>query len=109
MFYSFAFYYVCFELKGRGKSTMSKTIFTFAALVAFILAPSISFAGDAKVSYTAKKQGRVAFEKQTTQDETAAQENFDPAQIEPAAGGYEPQPVEEKDAAAQAIKLPRKN
>jgi len=85
--------------------------FVMAALVVFVISPVAVYADSLKVSYSAKKQGRVAFENKA-QDEVAASKDAtavsNPADIEPAAGDYEPEGVKE-DTVARSIKLPRKN
>ena len=93
---------------------MLKTkLITLAAFVAFIAAPTLVSAEDGtpKVSYSAKKQGRVAFQNKT-QDETAAAQDvgtFNPADIEPAAGSFEPQNNTQENSLADSLRLPRKN
>jgi hypothetical protein len=63
-----------------------------------------------KVSYSAKKQGRVAFQDNAPQGQiTAAEEATDPASIEPAAGGFEPAEQTQEKSLSDTMKLPRKN
>lgn len=71
-------------------------LMTIAALAAFIVVPGFASAdeGTGRVSYFAKKQGRVVFQDRTqdtasaAQDTAAGQDN--PAGIEPAAGDAQP-------------------
>jgi hypothetical protein len=97
---------------------MTKTpLILIAALASFVFVPSLAFAGDAapKISYTAKKQGRVHFQDKTEDQAAAAQDasttldDVNPADIEPAAGGYEPEDRKEESSLADSLKLPRKN
>ncbi len=82
--------------------------FTYALCLTFAIAPiSASFAG--APDYSKKKSGGVAFP--TNEENVAAtdenQDEVDPSQIEPAAGGYEEEEAEEKTL-AEEMKLPRK-
>lgn len=83
-----------------------------AVLTAFIATPKLVIAGEGapKISYAAKKQGRVGFQIKTQEETVAAQdiETTNPADIEPAAG-VEEQAAPQEDKVAKSIKLPRKN
>ncbi len=94
------------------------TLILTAACAAFLLTPIAATAGDApKISYAAKKQGLVHFKDKTAaeapaaaeQDQTSSLENTNPADIEPAAGGYEPEERDEENKLSESIRLPRKN
>jgi len=90
---------------------MLKTKLTLVAVVAaFAFAPSISFAGDApSVSYSAKKKGMVQFQDKAADTVSATADSFEgvnPADIEPAAGGYDVETTTK--SVAEKIQLPRK-
>ena len=82
---------------------------SMAVIAAFVMSP-VAFAGDApKISYSAKKQGKVGFQDRA-KDQTAATQGIkDPVDIEPAAGGYEPANDMHKTAVSKSMRLPRKN
>jgi len=90
-----------------------KPIFTLA-LTAFILSPALVSADEGKsVSYGLKKQGRVHFQDKSTKSEPAAVQDVTdavhPADIEPAAGGFEPvEAMTDKKSVSQRMRLPRK-
>jgi|MDSW01.1.fsa_nt_gb preprotein translocase subunit SecF len=91
---------------------MLKTrIITLAVLAAFMITPAAVSAETPSVSYSAKKQGRVAFENKT--EEQAAAEDVtndtNPAEIEPAAGETVFEERNQDDSFANSMKLPRKN
>lgn len=93
---------------------IKNTLIAVAALSAFMIVPTIASAEDSapKINYAAKKQGRVAFENVKEDQVSAVKEGvneINPADIEPAAGGYEPQAVTPENTVAKSIKLPRKN
>lgn len=88
---------------------MSKLkFFTFAICLAFAIAPiSASFAG--APDYSKKKSGGVAFTPdEPAEDTTEATDETNPADIEPAAGGYEEEETNEENSLADDMKLPRK-
>lgn len=90
---------------------MLKTKFiAMAALTAFIMAPTLAVAEDGapKVSYSAKKQGRVVFQDRAAATQETATGETNPADIEPAAGDFEPKIEKQGNALAKSIKLPRK-
>lgn len=87
------------------------TVFVLA-MAAFAFSPV--FAEEAGISYSMKKQGRVPFQNETQdQDMAAAQDNADmmtnPADIEPAAGGYDMDDADDKASLSDNMRLPRKN
>lgn len=90
-----------------------KTIFMIS-LAAVIILPTFVVAEDSapKVSYSAKKQGRVAFQKpEAEKPEVSAQQDIDysnPANIEPAAGDFEAE-TKSENSLSDSLKLPRKN
>lgn len=90
---------------------MKKIIFT--AVVLGLSAFSFqSFAGEG-VSYSAKKQGRVPFNKEQPEETTASvEENAtaaeDLADLEPAAGAEDVAEENDTSSVAEDIKLPRK-
>lgn len=80
---------------------MKKCLAVFCALAVF--APALVSADEStqtSISYQAKKQGRVAFEKQ---------EPVNPAEIEPAAGEEFGEEEATTESLADKMKLPRKN
>ena len=98
---------------------MLKTkMIALATVAVFTFAPMGVFAKDEapKVSYSAKKQGKVAFEnekedvaaiEETSEAETAEMGEGAPENIEPAAGGiFEEE--QEDNSVAEEMKLPRK-
>lgn len=92
---------------------MLKIKFIALASVALMLAAPIAAVADApKVSYSAKKQGRVHFQEKS-QDQSSSQasyENINPANIEPAAGDFKPEMSEGNTvSASDRMRLPRKN
>jgi transcriptional regulator GlxA family with amidase domain len=79
-------------------------------LTVFAFSPALADEGKS-VSYSLKKQGRVHFQDKT-QDQIAAQDTPDavhPADIEPAAGGFEPEERNNETSLSERIRLPRKN
>jgi hypothetical protein len=90
---------------------MLKTkIIALAALAAFMIAPVAVSAETPAVSYSAKKQGRVAFENKTDGAAVASEDittDTNPAEIEPAAGASTAK--EQENELANSMKLPRKN
>ena len=87
---------------------MLKTkIIALAALAAFMVAPVAVSAETPNVSYSAKKQGRVAFEDKTDGAAVASEDITNPAEIEPAAGASTAE--EQDNELANSMKLPRKN
>lgn len=91
---------------------MLKTkIIALAGLAAFMIAPIAVSAETPSVSYSAKKQGRVAFEDKTA-EQVAAEDvtnETNPAEIEPAAGESVFKEQNQDDAFSNSMKLPRKN
>lgn len=87
---------------------MIKKLFVLSAFFAVVALAAPSFAD---VSYQAKKQGKVPFNKAEEAAASAQEEAeaINPADIEPAAGGIEEAIEEEKNSVAEDIKLPRKN
>lgn len=92
---------------------LAKPLFVLT-LIAFAFAPTLSHAGDSapSVSYAAKKKGMVHF--QDKADNTVAatadsMEGVHPADIEPAAGGFEVEETATQNSLADRMKLPRKN
>lgn len=88
---------------------------TLVLAAAFIAAPTVVLAGDSapRASYSSKKQGGIAFKAptQSTADEISASvDAAHPADIEPAAGGFDAAKDTTKDGSvAASMKLPRKN
>jgi len=80
------------------------------ALTVFAFSPSLADEGKG-VSYSLKKQGRVHFQekKQDQASVEETQENVHPADIEPAAGGFEPEEKDQATSLSKRIRLPRKN
>ncbi len=94
---------------------MLKTkLIALATVAAFMVLPTAVLADAPKVSYSAKKQGRVVFQ-QDTQEETSSpitNKTISPSEIEPAAGDQEPAVStgnSEENALSESMKLPRKN
>ncbi len=81
-----------------------KTTIALIAFVTLIAAPTFAADNAPKASYFAKKQGRVAF--QTKQEDMKAMpiDYSHVADIEPAAGGFEPK----ESTLTKSMKLPRK-
>lgn len=83
-----------------------------SVLVLIVFAFSPALADESKsVSYSLKKQGRVHFQDKT-QDQVSAQDTPDtvhPADIEPAAGGFEMEKENKETSLSERIRLPRKN
>ena len=80
------------------------------AFAAFTISPALAEEGKT-VSYSLKKQGRVHFQDKT-QDQIATQDSSEaihPADIEPAAGGFEPEKRLNETSLSERIRLPRKN
>lgn len=81
-----------------------------AVAAAALIAPNFASAGEGvTTSYSMKKQGRVHFQEKTAETPAMSMdmENVNPADIEPAAGGYEMDAPQE-DALKESMKLPRK-
>lgn len=92
---------------------LNTKIMGVVAVAALFMVPTVAVAEDGapSVSYSAKKQGRVVFEKKVDQTVSAAQtqtDDFNPADIEPAAGDFEASSVGDKDSLAKSLQLPRK-
>jgi hypothetical protein len=79
------------------------------AFLALLAVPTAGFAADGATSYSLKKQNRVHFQDAAEESSEAevSYENQHPADIEPAAGGFEAEDKSE-DALAESMKLPRK-
>lgn len=92
---------------------MVKIKFAALAVVVVMGVSSVAFAGSPSISYTAKKQGRVSFESADKMKDDAQEisnvDAINPADIEPAAGGYEPVDSVSEDDFSKSMRLPRKN
>ena len=81
------------------------------AFAAFVISPATADEGKT-VSYSLKKQGRVHFQEKTQDTVVAAEDSYEgmnPADIEPAAGGFEPEEKSNETSLSERIRLPRKN
>ncbi len=91
------------------KAKEMKTKFmTLLALAAFVTVPAMAGENSPEISYAAKKQGRVAFQTQKTKESATTIDYSNPANIEPAAGGFEPEEKTERSSLSDSMRLPRK-
>lgn len=95
---------------------MKKVSLPFLAL--FLLSSALISTASAEESYTRashamQKQGKVHFQ-QKADEEIAAQDSYEeemihPADIEPAAGGFEPEDMDKPSNLSEQMRLPRKH
>lgn len=76
------------------------------AFTAFTFSPALADEGKS-VSYSLKKQGRVHFPEKA-QDQNAVHDTIHPEDIEPEAGGFEPEEKSGETSLSERIRLPRK-
>lgn len=87
---------------------MKTKLIALLALAAFVTVPAMAEESSPKISYSAKKQGRVAFQALKPEANVAEVDYSNPANIEPAAGGFEPEEKDERSSLSESMRLPRK-